>query len=373
MILKRRGGRRLSEMTPSERQLANVRKVIYGDSYAAQPDVFEEAEERADAKERSEDMDDNEDYKSRQAVILGIYGELWSWKEKRILEKSPFSALSGTRLMPFIVKAGDDLRQEQLAIQLIGQLDKVFADEGVHVFLKPFTVMSVSSEAGFVEVIKDAVSVHSLKKRTPNFVSLLDYFERAYGAIGTDGFRAAQRRFIRSMAGYSLVTYLLQIKDRHNGNIMLDAHGHVIHIDFGFMLTNSPGAIKFENVPFKLTEEYLQVVCARQQVSDVGETCRTEGYRYFQELFVLGLLAARKHYEKFTTLVEIMTDGTTMPCMTSGQMSGQAIVEALRNRFAVGMPEENCIRFALSLIDESRLSWRSAGYDRFQAYSNGYR
>lgn len=363
-----KSARKLSDMTPAERQRANVRKVVYGDAYSRQPEVFSLAEESYE-KGKCLETANNLEQKARQAVILSVYGELWSWKEERILSKSPFKNLEGTRLMPFIVKAGDDLRQEQLAIQLISQFKKIFDEEGVNVFLRPFTVMSVSSEAGFVEVIPDAISVHSLKKRAPNFLSLLDYFEKVFGQSGTRSFRAAQRRFIRSMAGYSLVTYFLQIKDRHNGNIMIDVHGRIIHIDFGFMLTNSPGAIKFESVPFKLTEEYLQVICAKKNVQDLAEASKTEGYRYFQELFVMGLLAARKHYEKITTLVEIMTEGTTMPCMTGGH----SIVESLRSRFAVGMPEEHCINFALGLIEESRLSWRSAGYDRFQAYSNGYR
>jgi hypothetical protein len=365
----------MQDKSPAQRQRANVHKNIYGQAAtAAQPaTAFGDLDEArppnsvgsGDAAARDADGGAAA-RKSREAALLAVYGELWSWKEERILKASPFSGLREARLMPFIVKAGDDLRQEQLAIQLMSQFDWIFKEESVDVYLRPFTVMSISSDAGFVEVVPDAVSVHSLKKRTPNFVSLLDFFERAYGKVASRTFREAQRKFIRSMAGYSLVSYFLQIKDRHNGNIMLDAEGHVVHIDFGFMLTNSPGAIKFENVPFKLTEEYLQVICARKSVQDASETSKTEGYRYFQELFVLGLLAARKHYDKLTTLVEIMMEGTSMPCMSGGQ----SVVESLRHRFSLGVSEEQCIANALALIEESRLSWRSASYDRYQTLTN---
>jgi phosphatidylinositol 4-kinase B len=363
------------DKTPAERQRANVYAAIYGQAAHVVPFMdlntigFEVSDASAGlSPESTRAVTSDVANKSREAALLAVYGELWSWKEERILSASPFRGLRGMKLMPFIVKAGDDLRQEQLAIQLISQFQWIFTEESVDVYVRPFTVMSVSSDAGFVEVIPDAVSIHSLKKRTPNFVSLLDYFERAYGSTGSRSFRDAQRRFIRSMAGYSLVSYFLQIKDRHNGNIMLNAEGHIIHIDFGFMLTNSPGAIKFENVPFKLTEEYLQVICARKSVQDAAEASRTEGYRYFQELFVLGLLAARKHYEKLTTLVEIMMEGTSMPCMSGGH----SVVESLRHRFCLGVSEEQCIKLALGLIDESRLSWRSASYDKFQQMQNGY-
>eukprot|EP00967_Tisochrysis_lutea_P111870 scaffold176222_cov29-Tisochrysis_lutea.AAC.10 len=55
-----------------------------------------------------------------------------------------------------------------------------------------------------------------------------------------------------------------QIKDRHNGNILLAADGSVVHIDFGFLLSNSPGKnIGFESAPFKLTREWVEVT-ARQ-------------------------------------------------------------------------------------------------------------
>ena len=77
---------------------------------------------------------------------------------------------------------------------------------------------------------------------------------------GTPGCEAAQRNFAESMAAYSIVCYLLQIKDRHNGNIIMDDVGHIVHIDFGFMLSNSPGGVNFEAAPFKLTRELLEVL-----------------------------------------------------------------------------------------------------------------
>ena len=53
---------------------------------------------------------------------------------------------------------------------------------------------------------------------------------------------------------------LISTPSRHNGNILLDSEGHLIHIDFGFILANSPGNnIRFESSPFKLTQEFVEV------------------------------------------------------------------------------------------------------------------
>jgi phosphatidylinositol 4-kinase len=77
-------------------------------------------------------------------------------------------------------------------------------------------------------------------------------------------FDEAQKNFAESLAGYSLFNYLFNVKDRHNGNILIDSEGHLVHIDFGFMLQSSPGGMNFETSPFKLTKEYIDLLGGSQ-------------------------------------------------------------------------------------------------------------
>lgn len=90
---------------------------------------------------------------------------------------------------------------------------------------------------------------------------LYEIFQREFGPPRTPQFENARRKFMESEAGYCVASYLLQCKDRHNGNILIDSEGHIVHIDFGFILQTSPGGnIGFEAADFKLSHEMAQLL-----------------------------------------------------------------------------------------------------------------
>ena len=57
-----------------------------------------------------------------------------------------------------------------------------------------------------------------------------------YEKYFADDYETAQKNFVESLAGYAIFSYLFNVKDRHNGNILIDSSGRLIHIDFGFYL-----------------------------------------------------------------------------------------------------------------------------------------
>lgn len=63
-----------------------------------------------------------------------------------------------------------------------------------------------------IEPVVNAVSIHQVKKQSQ--LSLLDYFLQEHGNYTTEAFLTAQRNFVQSCAGYCLICYLLQVKDR---------------------------------------------------------------------------------------------------------------------------------------------------------------
>ncbi|KAF7723350.1 Phosphatidylinositol 4-kinase pik1alpha (PI4-kinase)(PtdIns-4-kinase) [Apophysomyces ossiformis] len=294
-----------------------------------------------------------------------VFSEDWDTKKARIRASSPYGHLPNWRLLSVIVKTGADLRQEQFAIQLIREMQRIWQDTGVDVWVKYFRVLVTSDNSGLIETLRNTISVHSIKKtayaRGWNakgvVFTLRDYFERNWGKPESDEFIKAQDAFMRSLAGYSIACYILQIKDRHNGNLLIDNSGHLIHIDFGFMLSNSPGSVGFEMAPFKLPQEYI----------DILGGVHGEKFAEYKALMKAAFIAVRKHSENILLLVEMMCKDSKLPCFQNGEMT----VQQLRDRFQLQLTEPQVEEFVDKLIMSSCCNVFTRLYDTFQYYSQG--
>ena len=180
---------------------------------------------------------------------------------------------------------------------------------------------------------------------------LAEYFLQTFGSKESMAYQKSRLNFIRSMAAYSLICYILQIKDRHNGNIMIDGEGHIVHIDFGFLFDIGPGGIKFEPNSFKLSHEMVTVMGGKD----------SDGYKMFQELIVKGFIASRIYANEIVNVVRLML-GTELP-----SFKGAGTISRLRDRFMLHLDDRAASQYMIGVIRNAHENSRSIAYDEFQS------
>ena len=168
---------------------------------------------------------------------------------------APPVELSNEMWLSAIFKVGDDVRQDMLVLQLISAFRSIFNSVGLDVYVFPYRVLATAPgvsfsffststlalfleggiliflggvQCGVIDMIPNSISRDMLGREAVN--GLYDYFTTKYGGEDSIRFQEARNNFVKSMAAYSVISWLLQLKDRHNGNIMVNDAGYLIHI-----------------------------------------------------------------------------------------------------------------------------------------------
>ncbi|WUR04779.1 phosphatidylinositol 4-kinase [Vairimorpha necatrix] len=269
-------------------------------------------------------------------------------------KSNPYVKLKDYKMVSMIVKTGSSLKQEIIAYQILSVMQEIWTEEKKDIWIKVYQIYFVNNNAGLVETVTDAYSIHKIKeigKQENRNFSLKTYFIDKYGDQ-TEEYKKATHNFLISLVGYSLACYLLQVKDRHNGNILLDSQGHLIHVDFGFILGDHPGFYCVEIAPFKFSSEYEELI------RDLSED--------FKILFLEGFCALRRHSERLCRILEILSENSDMKCINKKTLSN------FKDRLKLEMSDKEIEAYCLLLINKSYNSMGTGLYDSYQYFSNGY-
>ena len=132
--------------------------------------------------------------------------EDWNAKKQRIRKSSVFGHLPNWDLCSVIVKNGDDLTGS-IRLSINNHDFEHLEKHNVKYWTKRMKILITSANAGLVETITNAMSIHSIKKSLTEIsiangknskgriFTLKDYFEKLYGSPESRNYIRAQEKF----------------------------------------------------------------------------------------------------------------------------------------------------------------------------------
>ncbi|WPH02889.1 Hypothetical protein R9X50_00575700 [Acrodontium crateriforme] len=274
-----------------------------------------------------------------------------------------FKTDSGAKY-PLIFKTGDDLRQDQLVVQIIALMDRLLRKENLDLKLTPYSILATSTLAGAVQFIPSTAISAILGN--PTYKGSILGFLRYHNPASADkpsilGVRKeAMDNYVKSVAGYCVVTYLLGVGDRHLDNLLLSPTGHFFHIDFGYILGRDPKPM----APLmKLSHEMIE-----------GMGGNTPGavdsqFEPFRQYCFTAYTTLRRSSSLILNLFALMQDANIPGLAFFGPDS----VRKVEERFKLDVSEEEALSFFAQLIEREMGAWGPVLIDKLHGFTQGWR
>ncbi|KAI9179231.1 Phosphatidylinositol (PI) 3-kinase [Blastocladiella emersonii ATCC 22665] len=247
-----------------------------------------------------------------------------------------FQCTDGTEY-PVIFKVGDDLRQDQLVIQIVNLMDKLLQKENLDLKLTPYKVLATGPDQGFVQFIP-SMSLAAILADCNNSLQVFlrkhnsdDSTSSSYGISAN-----AMDTYVRSCAGYCVITYLLGVGDRHLDNLLMTGKGNLFHIDFGYILGRDPKPFP---PPMKLCKEMVEAMGGAQSVH----------YQRFQSYAFVAYSTLRKSANLILNLLNLMVDAS----ITDIAMEPDKAVVKVQDKFRLDLGDEDAAVVFAGVVADS--------------------
>ncbi|KAJ2848282.1 Phosphatidylinositol (PI) 3-kinase [Coemansia brasiliensis] len=236
---------------------------------------------------------------------------------------------------PVIFKTGDDMRQDQLVVQIITLMDRLLRKESLDLRLTPFSVLATRADQGLSQFVPSQ-SLAAILSENNN--SILAYLRKTNpDPDGPYGVAAdVMETYVKSCAGYCVITYLLGVGDRHLDNLLLTPQGHLFHVDFGYILGRDPKPFP---PPMKLCKEMVEAMGGMDSLM----------YQRFKSHCFVAFSILRKSSNLILNLFSLMVH-SNIPDIA---VAPDQVVAMVQDKFRLDLSEEDAMRFFQTLISDS--------------------
>ena len=193
----------------------------------------------------------------------------------------------------------EDVRTDLAMLNCIRMMDIILKKElGEDLGILTYSVTPTSPNTGMIEWVQQAVTVAEIREKWGGYRAYFDHCAgkeaKRLGQPKHEVLEAIKNRFMRSLAGYSVATFLLGVGDRHTKNMMVTEDGTYFHIDFGYVLGQDPKPLQ---PPVRITAMAEEALGTRD-----GSL-----YKAFIALTIKAFNCVRHHVGLFTTLLLPLT------------------------------------------------------------------
>ncbi|XXQ36192.1 phosphatidylinositol 3-kinase [Plasmodiophora brassicae] len=233
-------------------------------------------------------------------------------------------------------KTGDDLRQDQLIIQIINLMDQILKRVNLDLRLSPYRVLATSTSSGFVELVPDCKNLRAIISEYGASNNAIRVFFETMCSKPSE-LQSVLDCFVKSCAGYCVITYILGIGDRHLDNLLLTRQGNLFHIDFGFAFGRDPKPFP---PPMKLCKEMVEAMGGS----------KSSHYRLFEGYCCQAFNILRKSASLILNLLSLMSD-SGIPDL-AGDVAEKTLIK-VQEKFRLDLSDEEAEQVFLNLITES--------------------
>lgn len=151
--------------------------------------------------------------------------------------------------------------------------------------------------------------------------------------------KAVMDNFVKSCAGYSVITYILGVGDRHTDNLLLHPEGYFLHCDYSFILGQDPKTYQ----PMRITEHMVNGMGGRD----------SDNFAKFLSFAGAAFVTLRRHpsVRVLLSIVRAMID-SEIPDVGINQ-NPETALQRMLERFCLDLNEDEAVNFLEENIERS--------------------